>query len=144
MNPDTRSAPLQNQLQGLTPELLNQGELTQWLRALDRSADNQVDDRLGTIAFRFQSSVSGMVADGWSRSTSNDIYQQLSVRLQTMLKQWVRFCYFRDVTKFQAQNIAMVVLFYCSLPPIPSSLSRLGFRNRSREEACTGTSLSRI
>lgn len=126
VNPDTRSAPLQNQLQGLTPELLNQGELTQWLRALDRSADNQVDDRLGTIAFRFQSSVSGMVADGWSRSTSNDIYQQLSVRLQTMLKQWVRFCYFRDVTKFQAQNIAMVVLFYCSLPPIPEFTVKAG------------------
>jgi len=129
VNPDTRSAPLQNQLQGLTTELLHRGpsELTQWLRALDRSADNLMDDRLGAIAFRFQSSVSGMVADGWSRSASNDIYQQLSVRLQTMLKQWVRFYYFRDLKKFQQQNISMVVLAYCSLPPIPAFTTDAGF-----------------
>ncbi len=128
---DARREHLEDRLAVLTEEYLpekfgggDRRSLSTYLTALDKALDSAGvagDDNFGSTLVGLEVSVSGKALAAWKKVSGDKLdprYLEISRRVQTMLREYIRRCYLQDLDNYR-QTVAVCPLFvYSALPPI--------------------------
>jgi hypothetical protein len=94
-----------------------------WIDALGRmidQADKQGDNTIGNTLISLEVSVPGVVASAWLKASpdkNSPQYRDVSLRLQSKMKQLIPFYYFQNIENYGDIEPASVLLVYAAMPP---------------------------
>ena len=102
----------------------DRGTLLAYLTAVDKALDSNGiggDDNFGSTLVGLEVSVSGQALDAWKRVSGDKLdprYLEISRRVQTMLRKYIRRCYLQDLDRYKQTEAVYPLLVYSALPPI--------------------------
>ena len=128
---EARRDHLEDRLAVLTEEYLpekfggdDRRSLSTYLTALDKALDSAGvagDDNFGSTLVGLEVSVSGKALAAWKKVSGDKLdprYLEISRRVQTMLREYIRRCYLQDLDNYRQTVAVYPLLVYSALPPI--------------------------